>query len=258
MNEAWAEHIQPIINSSGFDHAQWIWDPFLKKYPEFKSEQRIQVEDTLLSYSFDSTAEDLTIKALGIAEALYNSKIASKRFSSKMKAGLRKHAQNIHMDQPALRYYIFAFATFGVKEAIPNIKLIMHRLQKGLPESPIYLEERSHQELFRACCLSLLKLGDSEAKSLLVAFIVNDIRLRAVSPARAMWGLADLAIFWDHIGVSGFKEIVESLQTWQNKYLVIVLPQLKHRIELMRFRSAREKQKVMTLVRDLENCVTRA
>ncbi len=258
MHEAWDKHIQPIINSPGFEHSNWIWDPFLKKYPEFGKEQRIQVEDTLLFYSFDSSDEHLTIKSLGIADILQDSKIASRRFSSKMKDGLRKHARNIHINQPLLRYYIFAFASFRVKEAIPSIKSILQPLAEGVPENPFYLNERRHQELFRACCISLLKLGDKEAKSLFTFFILNDARMMAVSPDRAMGGFTDLASFWNYIGVSGFKEIVAVLQTWQKQHVAIILPNLKQKTEYMRYQSIKEKQDVFRLVRVLEQYVAEA
>jgi len=258
MNEAWEKHIQPIINSPGFEHSNWIWDPFLKKYPEFGKKQRIQVEDTLLFYSFDSSDEDLTIKSLGIAGILQDSKIASKRFSSKMKDGLRKYARNIHINQPLLRYYVFAFASFDVKEAIPSIKSIVQPLKEGAPENPFYLDERRYQELFRACCISLLKLRDNEAKSLFTFFILNDARMMAVSPDRAMWGFTDLASFWKYIGVSGFKEIVAVFQTWQKEYVAIILPNLKQKTDHMRYQSDKEKQEVFRLVEGLEHYIAEA
>lgn len=258
MKEAWEKYIQPIINSPGFEHSNWIWDPFLKKYPELGNEQRIQVEDALLFYSFDSADEDLTIKSLGIADILQDSKIASKRFSSKMRDGLRKYARNIQINQPLLCYYIFAFASFDVKEAIPSIKSILQPLEEGAPENPFYLNERRYQELFRACCTSLLKLGDNEAKPLFTSFILNDARMMAISPDRAMGGFTDLASFWNYIGVSGFKEIATVLQTWRKEHVAIILPNLKQKTDNMRYQSNKEKQEVFRLVEGLEHYVAEA
>jgi hypothetical protein len=256
MNEAWTKHIQPILDSSRHDNFNWIWDPFLIQFPKFRSEQRTQVEDALETCAFDYSDEELAIKALGIAEILHRSKLTSKKFSKHMRDGLRKYAHTSHIDQVSSKYYIFAFSTFEVKEAIPYIKSVMRPLQEGWPENPIYLNERNHQELFRACCISLLRLGESEAKSFLALFIENDLRMTAIGADRAMWGLTDLGNFWDQFGIRGFRKLTAGVQVWQKENLVSVLPQLKQTTERIHYRSDREKQEVIKLIGDLENRIT--
>ncbi len=95
MNESWKTHIQPILNSMQRDHFTWIWEPFLKKYPKFNDEQRIQVENALAFTAFDLSDEKLAIKALSIAQTLYINHLSTSRLSELIKNGLREQVQTL-------------------------------------------------------------------------------------------------------------------------------------------------------------------
>src|SRR4030095_4675044 len=136
MNDSWKKHIQPILDSwQHWDNYSWVWDPFLANYPKFNDEQRIQVEDALVGSAFDASDEDLAIKALGIAETLYTNDLATSRLSDLFRSELRKQLRILEIDHKIAQYYILAFSTFEVREAVPFIKSTIEHLEKARREN---------------------------------------------------------------------------------------------------------------------------
>ena len=76
MNEAWKEHIQPIIDSYRGGNFSFIWDPIVERYPRLRKGQRTQVEDALVACAFDSSDDELAGNALAIARTLHTSHTA--------------------------------------------------------------------------------------------------------------------------------------------------------------------------------------
>jgi len=253
MNEAWKQHIQPILDSWQWDNFSWVWEPFLKKYPEFNAEQRTQVEDAILVSAFDLSDEKLAIKALAIAGNLHRMRLATGRFSELMKTELRKQLQTIPIDRPVSRDYVFAFSTFGIKESAPVIKSIIRSLEKARLTNSPSLSEENYRELFRACCLSLLLQGDAEAESFFAIWIENDLRASDQNQdGGRMRSSTDLVNFWKHIGISGFRKIVAVLQGWQKESLAVAIPVLRQAAERISFQSGRDKQEYINLIGKLE------
>jgi hypothetical protein len=162
-NASWKKHIQPILDSwQHWDNYSWVWDPFYEKYPNFSVEQKIQVDDALVTCAFDTTNEESATKALGIAGFLQTNHLASSRLTELMN-GLRDQASSLDPYSALTFDYVVAFNFFGVKEALPYLQELAMQLEKSTVNGS--LDERSSprshtfRELIKACSSAIQELN---------------------------------------------------------------------------------------------------
>lgn len=253
MNGSWKKHIKPVLDSWEWDNYSWVWEPFTAKYPNFSNEQRTQVEDALVVTAFDNGNEKLAIKALSIAEALHMAPFATPRLSELFKSELRKQLEMLQVEREISNHYVFAFVTFGLKEAIPFLKSKIDSLEGAKLETLPAESKDLHRKLFRACCLSLLQLKDDDAISFFVRNLEYDLQIKALVPNLSSWGFVDLINFWRYIGMDGVKTITTSMQVWQKDRLALALPELIMVSEKIHYNNTEEKQVVKALIEDLQN-----
>jgi hypothetical protein len=173
MNESWNKHIQPILDSWEWDHFSSVWDPFLAKYPKFSAEQRMQVENALVTCAFDINNEKLAIKALGIAEILQTNHFATQRLLELMRGEFRKQFEALRLESDMSYYYILAFSSFQLVESIPYLKSVVEQLEKSRVENILAENDgtrHSYKELMRACVISLSRLCADEGLTFLIHF----------------------------------------------------------------------------------------
>ena len=121
MSISWNKHLQPIIDAWKWDHFSWIWEPFIDRYPRLDEQQRIDIEDALVENIFEGDT-DFAIKSLGIAEQLYRQGLSSNRLTNFMKGKLREKIDYLNLKDELSYYYILAFSTFEISEAVSYIK----------------------------------------------------------------------------------------------------------------------------------------
>ena len=258
MHEAWNQHIQPVLDASPGDNFSWVWDPFIKHYPTFSAEQRTSVENALVTCAFDRADEDVAVRALAIAEELHRHHLTSPRLSSLMRDALRKHARTLSVDKPTAHYYVFAYSTFELKEAVPSIKSMIHTLESARLQDPLEETKPSYQTLLRACCVSLLLLGDRDAHSLMTLMIEHEFRMRArLKSLSTISTASDLRFFWDQIGVRGIRTFTTILQGWEQEKLASATLLLKEAAKGIPYRTGREERQVAGLIAQLERRITR-
>ena len=210
--------MQPIIDAWKWDHFSWIWEPFIAKYPKLDEQQRIDIEDALVENIFEGDT-DFALKSLGIAEQLYRQGLSSNRPTSLVKVQLSKQIDCLNLNNELSYYYILAFSTYEILEAIPYLKGIIAELERqrengNLDESKTE-DYSSYNNLLWAACIALLQLRSKDAWPLMFHMLDHDRRMGKISQQKEK-GLTSTAItnFWEYIGVKGLRAIIKQCHDW--------------------------------------------
>ena len=131
-------------------------------------------------------------------------------------------------------------------------------LEAARLQDPLAETKPSYQTLLRACCVSLLLLGDKDAHSLLTVMIEHELRIRARSKSPSTILIAsDLHTFWEQIGVRGIRTIITILQGWEQEKLADATLLLEEAAKGIPYRTARENRQVASLIAQLGRRITR-
>jgi hypothetical protein len=253
MKDAWNEHVQPVLDSWRWDNFSWVWDPFFYHYPRFGIEQRTAVEDALVTSAFNIGDDDIAVKALVIAEELHRAQLATPRLSQLMRDALLRHVQTLGPGQETAHYYIFACSTFQLKAAAPFIRSIMASLERTSTQDPLEETKEWYPALLRACCLSLLFLGEEDGGALLTPMIRYELRMKAGSRSGYDgWTATDLANFWDRIGLNGLQKLAAALHTLNKEELPAASELLSKAALSIRYRTRGEERRVRDIIEELQ------
>jgi hypothetical protein len=254
MKEAWDEHIQPVLDSYRWDNFSSIADPFLESYPQFMTNQKIEIEDTLIRCAFNDSDGEMAQKALTIAEALHTSQLATGGLARLMRVELRKQLDTLDMNRDIAKDYVLAFSTFGLTEAVPFIQVLVDTLSEVMMPVESDELEASYRALLRVCCLSLRRLMEERAGECIAILVDHDLRLNTLTTTE-LHNLSPERIInsWDHLGLSGLRSITGLFHGMQADQRLRAIPLLEEAARGIDFQSDRERQEVMDLVDGLRN-----
>ena len=159
MNKQWEKHIQPILDSHEGHHFSWVWDPFVYNYRKYNLFKRRRIDIALTDCAFDPSCDELSIKAIGIAQTLHSTGISSRRLSRMIRRGLKEQLANFTIENNKSRYYVSACVIFGLKETIPDIKSIIESLEADQSNNDLEKAKDSHFSLLNTCYRALSKLN---------------------------------------------------------------------------------------------------
>lgn len=256
MGELWDKYIQPVLDSwHRWDNYSWVWEPFLENYPKFDDLQRTNVEIALVESAFDPN-QKLAIKALSIVETLYRQKLSSGKLIERMTDRLRNQIILINLNDEISPYYIFAFSTFGMIEAVPFIKSVLSDLEKTIDNIDNEGKKDNYESMLWACCMSLSTLNPEEAKPSLSLLLEYDKRMGFLPQFGQEFtysGLTCRALLnqWGNVGINGLEAILLSARDWteeqRNQIFILVTNTIQRNYKI----SPEEKQEAQKLAKKI-------